>query len=155
MRDRNGFTLIEITISVFILLLLLTLAVPSLNGVLADRRLRRSMDDFNRLVRQAQERSVAERRTYLIVWGKDRLTLRPEDANPKDAPTAVYKLRAGDAFKITLPAALVKDPLAEWAFWPSGNCEPATIAFKGVDGGWVANYSPLSATGALESYGAR
>ena len=52
-------------------MLLVLLAVPSLNGVLADRRLRRSLDSFNNLVRQAQERSVAERRSYLIAWDKD------------------------------------------------------------------------------------
>ena len=49
-------------------LLLLMLAVPSLEGVLADKRLRRSLDRFNDLVRQAQERSVADHRAYLIVW---------------------------------------------------------------------------------------
>src|SRR6266699_1370233 len=64
MRPRRAFTLIEIVITVFILMLVLLLAVPSLNGVLADKRLRRSLDGFNNLVRQAQERSVAER----IFW---------------------------------------------------------------------------------------
>ena len=33
---------------------------------MADHRLRRSLDDFNDLVRQAQERSVSERRPYLL-----------------------------------------------------------------------------------------
>ena len=34
MRHRRGFTLVEIVIAIFILLLLVLLAVPSLNGVL-------------------------------------------------------------------------------------------------------------------------
>ena len=51
-------------------MLLLMLAVPSLSGVIANRRLKQSLDSFNQLVRQAQERSVTERRAYLIVWGK-------------------------------------------------------------------------------------
>jgi len=50
----RAFTLIEIAIAVFILLLVVLLAVPSVNGVLADRRLRRSFDNMNDLVRQAQ-----------------------------------------------------------------------------------------------------
>ncbi len=78
MRRSRGFTLIEIVLAVFILMLLMLLAVPSLNGVLADRRLRRSLDGFNKLVHQAQERSVTERRSYLIVWRKDSVLLRPE-----------------------------------------------------------------------------
>src|SRR5438552_13687919 len=54
------------------------LAVPSLSGVIANRRLKQSLDSFNQLVRQAQERSVTERRAYLIVWGKNSVLLRPE-----------------------------------------------------------------------------
>jgi Tfp pilus assembly protein FimT len=40
MQRRAGFTLIEIAIAVFILMLLLLLAIPSVTGVLANRRLR-------------------------------------------------------------------------------------------------------------------
>jgi type II secretory pathway pseudopilin PulG len=157
MRRREGFTLIEITISVFIMLMLLLLAVPSLSGVLADRRLRRSLDDFNNLVRTAQERSVNEHRPYLIVWGKDSLALRPEAAakGEEDKPNVVFRLRRGDAYILTLPAALVKNPVAQWVFWPSGNCEPAVVGFKGVDGSWSANYSALSGRPEIKQYAVR
>src|SRR5437762_13324387 len=74
----RAFTLIEIALSIFILMLLLMLAVPSLSGVIASRRLKQSLDGFNNLVRQAQERSVTERRAYLIVWRKSGVLLRPE-----------------------------------------------------------------------------
>src|SRR5437660_1309856 len=46
-RRRDGFTLVELAIAVVILVVLMMLAVPSMNGVLADRRLRRSLDAFN------------------------------------------------------------------------------------------------------------
>src|SRR4051812_6180726 len=78
MRRAPGFTLVEMVISIAILLLVLGLAVPSLNGVLADKRLRRSLNEFNDLVHQAQERSVAEHRAYLLVWGERDVVLRPE-----------------------------------------------------------------------------
>src|SRR2546430_5232153 len=74
----RAFTLIEIIIAVAILTVLLLVAVPSLSGVLADRRLRASLDEFNNLVRQAQERSVAEHRAYLIVWGDKDGIVAPE-----------------------------------------------------------------------------
>ena len=61
MQRLRAFTLIEIALSIFILLLLLLLAVPSLSGVVADRRLKQSLNGFNQLVHQAQERSVTER----------------------------------------------------------------------------------------------
>ena len=78
MQRARGFTLIEIALAIFILMLLLMLAVPSFTGVIANRRLKESLDGFNNLVRQAQERSVTERRPYLIVWGKNNVVVRPE-----------------------------------------------------------------------------
>lgn len=149
--------MIEIAISVFILLLLLMLAVPSLNGVLADRRLQRSLDGMNNLVRLAQERSVADRRPYLILWKKDHLVLRPEavEKGEDPEPTAVLTLEKGDAFLLKLPAALTEDPPAEWVFWPTGTCEPAIVSYKGVDGAWSANYSPLTAHPEITFYAAK
>ena len=156
-RNREAFTLIEIAIAVFILLMLLLLAVPSLNGVLANRRLQRSLDAMNNLVSIAQERSVADRRPYLILWDKDRLVLRTEavEKGEDPSPTAVLHLQKGDAFLLKLPAALTDDPPAEWIFWPSGTCEPAIVSYKGVDGSWTAYYSSLTARPEVSRYAAK
>jgi type II secretory pathway pseudopilin PulG len=153
----RAFTLIEIALSIFILLLLLLLAVPSLSGVIANRRLKQSLDSFNQLVRQAQERSVTERRAYLIVLGKNSVLLRPETFtdDEKEKPTAVFRLSKGSWIKFSLPAALMSKPPAEWIFWPSGTCEPATVQFRGLSGAWTANYSPLTAQPELTQYAAR
>lgn len=157
MRRARGFTLLEIMISVCILMLILALAVPSLTGVIADKRLRRSLNAFNDMVRQAQERSVAEHRAYLIVWNDKNVSLRPEaftrEEEAKDL--AQFALARGDALTLSLPSALTKDPPGEWIFWPSGNCEPAIVRFKSGNGSWSANYSPLTARGELISYAAR
>jgi prepilin-type N-terminal cleavage/methylation domain-containing protein len=157
MQERRAFTLIEVVISVFILLLLLLLAVPSLNGVLADRRLRRSIDGFNKLVQQAQQLSIDQRRPYLLVWHRGEIELRPESfaKNEEKKATAILGLGRGDAFTLKLPAALAKNPPAEWIFWPSGNCEPAIVGYKGPDGSWTAEYSPLTARSELTRYVAK
>jgi len=153
----RAFTLIEIALSIFILLLLLVLAVPSLSGVIANRRLKQSLDSFNQLVRQAQERSVTERRSYLIVWGKNSVLLRPETFAEGEEPkaTAVFRLGKGSLLKLSLPVALADKHPAEWIFWPSGNCEPALVQFRGPAGTWTANYSPLTAQPELTQYAAR
>ena len=157
MQRFRAFTLIEIALSIFILLLLLVLAVPSFSGVIANRRLKQSLDSFNQLVRQAQERSVTERRAYLIVWGKNSVLLRPEvfGEDEEEKPTAVLGLGKGSWIKVSLPAALMGKPPAEWIFWPSGTCEPATVQFRGPAGSWTANYSPLTAQSELTQYAAR
>jgi len=153
----RAFTLIEIALSIFILLLLLLLAVPSLSGVVADRRLKQSLDSFNQLVRQAQERSVTERRAYLIVWGKSSVVLKPEifTKDEEEKATAVLRLPKGSWIKVSLPAALIGKPPAEWIFWPSGTCEPAIVQFRGPAGTWTADYSPLTAQPELTHYAAR
>jgi len=156
-RRFRGFTLIEIALSIFILLLLLLLAVPSLSGVIANRRLKQSLDSFNQLVRQAQERSVTERRAYLIVWGKNSVLLRPEvfAKDEQAKPTAVLAISKGSWIKISFPAALTGKPPAEWIFWPSGICEPTIVQFRGPAGTWTANYSPLTTQPELTQYAAR
>ena len=157
MQRCRAFTLIEIVITVFILMLVLLLAVPSLNGVLADKRLHRSLDEFNNLVHQAQERSVSEHRAYLIVWGDKSVALVPEVLAKGEDRKAVaqFTLGRGDVLTLTLPAALTKKPPGEWIFWPTGTCEPAIVQFKGRTGIWTANYSALTARAELASYVAR
>jgi len=153
-RRARAFTLIEIVISVFILMLLIMLAVPSVTGVLADRRLRHSLDSFNGLVYQAQERSIGEHRPYLLIWTTNAVELHPENTLKSDnpAPVASLPLARGESLQLTLPFALIKDPPPQWIFWPSGTCEPANVKFTGRDGTWSATYSPLSARSELTAY---
>jgi prepilin-type N-terminal cleavage/methylation domain-containing protein len=154
---KAGFTLVELAIAVVILVLLMMLAVPSMNGVLADRRLRWSLESFNAIVREAQERSVAERRPYLIVWGDGNVGLRPEGLRSGEVaqPAVKMKLAKNESLRVSFPAALVEDAPPEWIFWPSGNCEPAIVNYRGKDGGWTANYSALTARAELVAYVAK
>jgi hypothetical protein len=144
-------------LAIFILLLLLMLAVPSFTGVIANRRLKQSLDEFNDLVRQAQTRSVTERRPYLIVWGKNNVVVRPEAfAEDEDVKAkAEFRLNRGSTLRLSLPVALTEKYPAEWIFWPSGTCEPATIRFQGPAGSWTANYLPLTGRPEITSYAVR
>lgn len=157
MRRIHAFTLIEIVLAVFILMLVLLLAVPSLTGVLADKRLRQSLDRFNTLVSQAHEHSVNENRPYLVVVGKSSIEVRPEVYTKDDdpAPIADFPLTGGDSVKLTFPAAMAKNPPAEWIFWPAGVCEPAVVEYTGANGFWVVTYSPLNAGPQITKYAPR
>ena len=157
MQRARGFTLIEIALAIFILLLILVLAVPSFSGVIANRRLKQSLDEFNNLVRQAQTRSVTERRPYLIVWGKNNVAVRPEAfAEDEEAKAkAEFRPSRGSTLRLSLPVALAEKYPAEWIFWPSGTCEPAIVRFQGPAGSWTANYSPLTARPEVTNYAVR
>jgi hypothetical protein len=119
--------------------------------------LKESLDSFNQLVGHAQERSVTERRAYLIAWGKNSVVLRPEvfAKDEEEKPTAVFRLPKGSWLKVSLPAALTEKTAAEWIFWPSGTCEPAKVQFRGPAGTWTADYSPLTAQPEITQYAAR
>ena len=138
-------------------MILMLLAIPSVEGVLADRRLQRSLTAMNQIVLQAQEHSVKERRPYLIVWQRNAVILRPESLAKSDSaePVAQLALDKGHAFSLRLPAALEKDPAAQWIFWPSGTCEPANVRFNGPDGTWEVNYAPLTARPEIVRYAAK
>jgi len=157
MKYREGFTLFELVIAVFILVLLLGLAVPSLSGVLADKRLHRSLDRFNALARQAHERSLSEHRAYLIVWGDHDVSLRPAVflKTEQHFPIDSLLISKADKWQVEFPAALTKKPSPEWIFWESGVCEPLRVTFAGQDGSWVTEYSPLSALPEIVAYAPR
>jgi len=110
-----------------------------------------------RPVRQAQQRSVQERQPYLIVWQKDSIILRPESLAQGEnaAPDDTIALDKYHSFSLRLPAALEKNPLPQWIFWPSGTCEPADVSFQGSDGAWEVNYSPLTARPQIVRYAAK
>jgi type II secretory pathway pseudopilin PulG len=149
--------MLELVIAIVIALVLMMLAVPSISGVMADRRLRRSLDAFNAIVREAQERSVTERRAYLIVWGNGNVGLRAEGLARGESPEPElkWKLERGEGLKVTFPAALVDEMPPEWIFWPSGNCEPAKVSYRGRDGTWTANYSALTGRAEMVAYVAK
>jgi type II secretory pathway pseudopilin PulG len=156
-RRGSGFTLIEIVLAVSILMLVLLLAIPSVNGVLADRRLRQSMDQFNTLVNKAHEQSVAEHRPYLVVVTDKAVEVRPEVETKDDdpGPVADWPLDRRDSVQIKFPAAMIKNPPAEWIFWPSGVCEPAVVDFAGRNGWWSVTYSALNARPEITKYAPR
>ena len=157
MYRLRAFTLIEIVMAVFILMLLLLLAVPSMSGVFADKRLRRSLDGLNDLVRKAREHSLMEHRAYLMTWAETGVSLAPEAfAKGEDRkPVATLAFKRGENWRLVLPTALAKDPPPEWIFWPSGACEAARVEFHGRDGNWTAAYSPVTARAEMISYVAK
>jgi len=157
MRRNGGFTLLELAVAIFIMVIVLMMAVPTMDGVMADRRLRRSLDGFNRVVREAQERSVTERRAYLIIFHEGKIGLRPEGLmeDEDSEPVTVLALNRGESLKFAFPAAMLEDPPQEWIFWPSGNCEPAVVSYRGRDGGWTANYSALTGRAEIVKYVAK
>lgn len=132
-------------------MLLVTMAVPSIVGIVQERALKESFSAFDGLVRMAQEKSVQDRRAHAIWWEKKALVLRPLE--PEEGESALSRVEVPDeeSYALELPAALVKKPLPCWVFWPSGTCEPAKVVFRGKENSWAALYNPLTVQPALEA----
>jgi prepilin-type N-terminal cleavage/methylation domain-containing protein len=145
---RRGFTLLEILLAISIAVMVITVAVPSVSGVLAERRMKKSFEAFNKLAREAQRSSMKERLTYRIRFQPGMLVLERADVGELEAgenrPDTVLPVTDGESFDLTLPAALIPNPPAEWTFWPNGTCEPAIITYRGESGDWQAVYDALT-----------
>jgi len=83
--------------------------------------------------------------------------LRPEGLRKDEIPEpdVKFKLNKNETLKVSFPAALVEETPPEWIFWPSGNCEPAVVSYRGKDGGWTATYSALTARAEVVAYVAK
>src|ERR1043166_3288721 len=88
----RAFTLLEICLAVFIAALIAVAAVPSIQGIIEDRKARHAFDAFDALTREAQNRSVTERRAYVLVWDKDGISVRPQEPKAKNEEKGVSRM---------------------------------------------------------------
>jgi type II secretory pathway pseudopilin PulG len=141
-----AFTLFEVCIAIFIAIMIIVAAVPSLTGVLADQRAKKLFNQFNDLTREASLRASTERRPYVIAWDDSGVTLRPQAPANRAEAGGIDRVEFGErlAPDLQLPAALEKNPPREWTFWPTGTCEPATIICRLENAPWTATYDPLT-----------
>ena len=137
--------------AVAIAMLVIGMAVPSVQSVLNEQDLKRSWEQFDDLVRKAQTKAVSERRAYVLVWQKDAIALEPYEPQESDYDTEPerFPINDGQSFLLERPAAMDKKPPAEWIFWRSGICEPALITYEGPEGLWKAEYNPLTGRGTM------
>jgi type II secretory pathway pseudopilin PulG len=141
-----AFTLFEICIAIFIAVMIIVAAVPSLTGVLADQKAKKLFNQFNDLTREASTRAMTERRPYVLAWDESGVTLRPQAPANKGEADGIDRVDFGEklAPELQLPGALEKNPPREWTFWPTGTCEPAVIICHLDNAPWTASYDPLT-----------
>lgn len=149
-----AFTLLEICLALAIGAMLILIAVPSVSGLLGEQRLKRSFERFNHLVAAATARSVAEQRTYALVWERHGVRLVPVESaalsqggHDSDAAADFVGMSKPDELELQLPTTLSRRSLGQWTFWSNGTCEPAMVAFHGDEGSWLVRYDPLTTHG--------
>lgn len=153
--SRAAFTLFEVVLAIAIGLIMVAIFVPSINGVFKEQELTKTFEEFDNFVRDAQRKSIAERRTYVLVFEEDAIVLEPEEPTEDESAGATMRLPYAEGAEITLarPAALEKEVPMEWYFWRSGTCEPALVSYKSDLGHWLVKYDPLTARSTLLEQG--
>lgn len=141
-----AFTLFEVCIAVFIGVMIILAAIPSLSGLIEERRAKKLFNEFDDLAKEASTRAVTERRAYVLDWDDSGVSMRPLEPANDDEAEDVRRVDFGQklAPDLELPGALEKDPPREWTFWPTGTCEPAIVICHIADAPWTATYDPLT-----------
>jgi len=145
-RGNGGFTLFEICLAIFIGVMIILMALPSLSGVLAGQRAKKLFYQFDDLAREASNHAVTERRPYVLVWDNSGVSSRPLAPASAAEEKGIGRVDFGDKMApgLELHAALVQKPPRIWTFWPTGTCEPATITCHIADAPWTASYDALT-----------
>ncbi|XHR29308.1 MAG: Tfp pilus assembly protein FimT/FimU [Chthoniobacteraceae bacterium] len=148
--SQNGFTLLEVMLALLVALTVIAVSVPSVAAALSKPPAQAAFEQFDRLVQEARDRSHAEGRNYVIVWGSDRvIRVRPEETGSRAEGKGVrqWKQTDGRTLELEFPAALLqgKTPDAIWTFWADGACEPARVRYKNGNAKWTALYNPFTA----------
>ena len=151
-RSRAAFTLIEITLAIAIALIVFAVAIPAITAITGEDPLEQSFRDFDKFVRDAQSRAIAENRDFVLIWEKGGITMQPRVPTAEDGESEVAMF-SSDGAEIILerPAALEAKPSGEWPIWRSGVCEPVRITYQSDLGFWIADYDPLTARSQLVS----
>ena len=155
--SQRAFTLIEIMLAIFIALMIFALAIPSMRGMSAERRLQETFDRFDDLTRKAQVRAVSQQRSWTLLWGQGVISRQPDEPTPEELQGGAEGLREDlsygedESYVLERPASLLppKATSAEWTFWRSGTCEPVIISYTGPGGSWTAQYNPLTGRGEM------
>ena len=152
--SQRAFTLIELMLAISIALVIFGLAIPSMRGMSAQRRLQETFEKFDELTRKAQLKAVRTQQTSTLVWQAGMISLKSSDTASGDRQGAPvqqedFTYDENESYALQRPASLlpVKDTPPVWTFWHSGTCEPVIVSYSGPSGTWTAQYNPLTGRG--------
>lgn len=160
-KASAAFTLLEIVLGLFIVMLIAGIAIPLAGGLGSEAILREPADALKKLAITARRAAVTERRSYEIILDNDRFVLRmappgdAEDTELRDSQI-LQEYQLPRAVKYAVKRWDQRDfgrrTDARWTFLPTGISEPVTVRFdRGED--WLQfSFNPLTALAEDETY---
>lgn len=152
-RGSPGFTLLEISIVLFIMVLLMGLCVYSFGGLTAERELRKPVTELQRMTMEAVRRATLQEKPQVILFEPTGFAIRyrqdPDGLRQKDDDEYyIRRVKIPPAMKLTLrrwgSEKFVPSPGQRLIVAASGLCEPLTARFE-LGSSWLeVTVDPLS-----------
>lgn len=129
---RKAFSLIEVSIAVFILAMLVAVSVPAFVRTYNDLTLRETARTFSTMCQYARVEAVSRRINSVLHIDLDRQVfwVTQDGATLKTYEVSKRVLIASVQFIDTTGQL---DRVADVNFYPNGTCDSATIVFRGAE----------------------
>lgn len=170
-RNRRGFTLLEMCIVLFILVILMGVMIPTIQSAFTEQAVRRDGSELALMVKTAMLQSADEQRPYVISITATNMALYPAaplhtdpdlPATPPSDDTLTEQTPLGLTvdWPLTVPnKILIPDPekhnawtplvSTEWWFQPGDLCAASKLRVTRGEAWLELNFNPL--TGAVEN----
>ena len=152
--ESRGYTLLEISISLFIIAVIAGAMLPNFSAWISERHLRAPASDLTRMAREARTTATREGIPCTIVLSPDsiRLLLSDGKEEPGKGETSPIPADIAVATKTWREDRFVSRPELLWRFHPGGLCDPLDVRFaKGKS--WIElTFDPLTASPVSERY---
>lgn len=150
-QSEAGFTLIEMGMVLFIIMIITAIAVPAMSGLAAQERLRGEAQNLRESATGARRQAVEGGVPCAIVFGKNGYEIESLGKNESEVLAerglaAKLLVKRWDSDKYQSPEGV------RWVFQPDGICEPMRARFENKDGWVEIVFNPLTAAVDDESY---
>lgn len=149
---RKGFTLVEITIVMVVLMLLLTMTLPSFLSFMDHEELRDASRTLRIYAKTAQRQAIYTKKQHEVELGKNRIAVFSVEDSEK--PILEYEwdedIRA--ELRFWLEKKWYRFKGQRWTFDSTGLCQPISVSFR-KDSSYVElTFDPLTANVAEENF---
>jgi type II secretory pathway pseudopilin PulG len=156
-RAHAGFTLFEICLALFIVVLILAVAIPATSGLLTEQNLRGEVRELVLFAKTARRQAIQEQRPYQITFSPAGFILEPiaPTETEKTAPETaapfeplVYTLPTGTALTLQRwgDKEWIKPKEERWIFQGTGLTEPLSFHFQRGESWIEIDLNPLTAS---------
>lgn len=130
LKNKNGFTLVELLLVVIILGILSGIAIPSFRKTYLNLELSNTADTIAYLMRFAQARAVTQRTNYRLIFNSELNNCWLEKEISSD-PSQFEKVSSKFARSVVIPEDIkVESELKIINFYPNGKIDEAKIYLK-------------------------